>query len=172
MRIANRFRRLDRVGENKFLESRGGNSGDCSARKYAVGDVDIDFPGALSQQSNGGVAQGTPRIDDVTNQNAGLAGNVTNDIHDFQVTGAFAALINDSEWCVYAFCEGAGAKDASNVGGDHNDVVEFQPLLDVVDLGRSGIKIICGYIEEALDLAGVMIDRKSGRSLCDATEPR
>ena len=33
--------------------------------------------------------------------------------------------------------------------------------LDVADQGRSGMKIVCRYIEEALDLSGVKIDRKN-----------
>jgi hypothetical protein len=65
--------RLDRVGDHQFLQPRRGDAGDRAARQHAVGDIGGDILGALLQQRLGGVAQRAAGIDDVVDQDAGLA---------------------------------------------------------------------------------------------------
>ena len=81
----------------------------------------------------------SPEFDDIVDQDAGLAGNVADNIHNFRVACAFAALIDNGERRADAFCQGAGAHHAADIGGNHHDVMEFQPFLDVPDQDGRGV---------------------------------
>jgi hypothetical protein len=69
----------------------------------------VDFLGALVQQGIGGIAQSAARIDDIVDQDADLAGNIADDIHDFRLARPFAALIDNGERRADAFRQGSCA---------------------------------------------------------------
>jgi hypothetical protein len=62
-----------------------------------VGAISDHVLGTSFFQCGGGVAQGSGRIDDVVNQDAEAPANVADNIHDFRLAGALAALVDDRE---------------------------------------------------------------------------
>jgi hypothetical protein len=114
----------------------------------------------LRQQRVGGVAQRAAGIDDVVDEDAALAGHVADDVHDLGFAGALAALVDDGQRRVDALGERAGAHHAADVRRDDHDVVELEMLLDVAHHDRRAVEIVDRNVEEALNLAGVQIDRQ------------
>ncbi len=107
-----------------------------------------------------------PKIDDVVDEQAGLAGDIADDIHDFQFAGALAALVDDGERRIDAFGECPCAHDAADIGRDDHQIVERHSFLDVAHHHRRREEIIGRNIEEALDLAGVKIDSQHPIGSC------
>src|SRR5215208_6246035 len=77
-----RLGRLDRIGDDELVEARGGQTGDGAAGQHAVADIGIDRGRSLLEQGVGGVDQGAAGIDDVVHQNAGVALDLADHVHD------------------------------------------------------------------------------------------
>ena len=73
--------------------------------------------------------------------------------------GALAPLVDDGERRIDALAEPARARHAADVGRDHHQLVEVEALLDVAHHHRRGVEIVGRDVEEALDLAGVQVER-------------
>ena len=125
-----------------------------------MGDVGGDTGRALLEQRLGGVAQRAAGIDDVVEQDAGAAVDVADDVHHLGLAGALAALVDDGERGVDALGERAGAHHAADVGRDDHHVADVVALLDVAHHHRRGVEIVGRDVEEALDLAGVEVERQ------------
>ena len=124
----------------------------------AVGD---DVLGAAFLERRRRVAQGPRRIDDVVDEDAEAAGDVADDVHHFGFAGPFAALVDDRQRrVVEPLGQRPGADDPADVRRDDGDVPALEPGLDVRRHHRGGVEIVGRDVEEALDLAGVEIDRK------------
>ena len=123
-----------------------------------MGDVGADVAGAGLDQGFGGVHERAARIDDVVDEDAVVAGNVADDVHDFRHARLGAALVDDGEVDAKALGNVAGADHAADVGRDHHGVGDVVFLADVAsdDWGRA--QIVGRDIEEALDLRGVEIE--------------
>src|ERR1700678_3553611 len=119
-----------------------------------MGDIGVDLLGALGDQRVSGVHQGTAGINDIVDQDAGAPVDLADHIHDLGFAGPLAPLVDDGEGRVDAFGKTTGAHHAADIGGDHHDLVEVEPLLDVAHHDRGGIEIIGRNVEEALDLSG------------------
>ena len=88
-------------------------------------------------------------------------GDVADDVHHFRFARPLAPLVDDGERRVEALGERAGAHDAADVGRhDHHVLAAVVMGLDVAHHGRGGEQIVGRNVEEALDLAGVQIDRQ------------
>ena len=124
-----------------------------------MADVGVDRLGALGEQGIGGIHQRAAGVDDVVDQDAGVAGDFADYVHHFGFAGALAALVDDGEGRVDALGEAAGAHHAADVGRYHHHVFEFEFLFDVADHHRRRIEIVGRDIEEALDLAGMQVER-------------
>ena len=125
----------------------------------------------------GGVAQGTGRVDDVVKQDAGLALDVADDVHDLAHVGALAALVHDGKAHVDLGRERAGAGDGADVRRNDAELVMIEELL--VELGhiitgeqRVAEHVVHRDIEEALDLRGVEIHRQHAVSARAGDEVR
>lgn len=150
--------RLDGIRDHQFLQHRGGNAGACAAGEHAVGDVGGDAGSAVLEQRLGGVAERAAGIDDVVDQDAILAVDVTNDVHDLRFTGAIATLVDDRQQTVEPLGKRPGTHDAADVRRNDRDVLKVVVLLDVARQDRNRIEIVGRDIEEALDLAGMEIE--------------
>src|SRR5690606_27687616 len=117
-------------------------------RVHAIGN---DLARAALLQRVGGGAQGAGGVDDVVDQHAGLALDVTDDVHHRGDVGARAALVDDGELgIVQALGDGARAHHATDVRRHHDDVVGAVHAPDVGQQQRRGIDVVHRAIEEAL----------------------
>ena len=60
-----------------------------------MGDVGVDVPGAVGQQRVGRIHQRAAGIDDIVDQDAGVAGDLADHVHHLGFAGALAALVDD-----------------------------------------------------------------------------
>ena len=72
----------------------------------------------------------------------------------------FAALVDDGERRIDALGERAGAHHAADVRRHDDHLGELEALLDVAHDDRRGEQIVGRDVEEALDLAGMQIERQ------------
>ena len=86
--------------------------------------------------------------------------HVADDVHDLRLAGPLAALVDDGERRVDALGERPGAHDAADVGRDDHLVAVGEPLLDVAHHDGGAEEVVGRDVEEALDLAGVEIERQ------------
>ena len=120
-----------------------------------MGGAGVHFLGAAFHEEVGSGADGTGGVDHVVDEHGGLAGDVADDVHFSHLVGTVAALVDNGEAGIHLLGEGAGAFHAAGVRGDHDDVAgEGAELLQE---HRTGIQVIDGAVEEALDLAGMQV---------------
>ena len=124
-----------------------------------MGDVGVDVLRPLREERVGGVAQGAAGIDDVVDEDAGAPGDVADDVHHLGFAGALAALVDDGERGVDALGERARPHHAADVGRDHDPFAVAEPLLDVAHHHRRAEQVVGRDVEEALDLAGMEVER-------------
>src|SRR5439155_1233995 len=74
-----------------------------------------------------------------------------------------APLVDDGEVGVQAFGEGPRALDAARVGRDDGHVAPPDPPAEVLEQHGGGVDVVDRHVEEALDLAGVQVDRQHAR---------
>ena len=119
---------LDRVGDDELLQPRAADAGGGAAGQHAVADIGVDFLGAVGEQRVGGVHQRAAGIDDVVDQDAGIAGAIADHVHDLGFAGAFAALVDDGQRRVDALGKAARAHHAADIGRHHHDIGEVETL--------------------------------------------
>ena len=124
-------------------------------------DVSGDTGGTILQQCFGRIAERAAGIDDVVDEDTVLAGHVTDDVHDFGLARAITALVDDREQTVEALGERAGADNAADIRRDDHDIVGVILVLDVACEERHSIEVVGRNIEEALDLAGMQVERQN-----------
>ena len=122
-----------------------------------MGDVGRHVLRTLRQQCFGGVHQRAARVDDVVDQDAGLALHVADDVHHFRFTRTLAALVDDGERRIEALGQRARAYHAAHVRRDDNGAGHIEVVLDVTHHHGAGEEIVGRNVEEALDLPGVEI---------------
>ena len=80
-------------------------------------------------------------------------------VHHFGFARPLAPLVDDGERRVDPLGEPARAHHAADVRRNDHEVVELVVVLDVADHHRRGEQIVGRNVEEALDLAGVQVER-------------
>ena len=107
-------------------------------------------------------AEGARGIDHVVEQDAGLALDITDEVHDLGMVGLFAALIDDREAQTHLHGELTRARHAAHIGRDHDHVLvavaEAAQIVRRKD--RRAEEVVHGDIEEALDLRCVQVHRE------------
>ena len=88
------------------------------------------------------------------------ARDVADDVHHLGFAGALAALVDDGERRVEALGERARAHHAADVGRDDHHVLAMPRALMSRTIVGAANRLSVGNVEEALDLAGVQIDRQ------------
>ena len=88
-----------------------------------------------------------------------LPSHVADHVHHLRLAGPLAPLVADGDRHVDALGQAAGTHHAADVGRHHHQVGRSVALLDVAHHHRRGEQVVGRYVEEALDLAGVQIDR-------------
>ena len=128
--------------------------------KEAVGGERVDVVGAALLQLLGRRAQGAAGADHVVDDHAGAALHLTDDLHRLHPVpcALHPSLVHDGEIGVEHVGVALGDLHPAGVGA-HDDEVVGQVRLDVVDDHRHGGEVVDGSVEEALDLAGVQVDR-------------
>ena len=99
-------------------------------------------------------------VDHVVEQDAGLAGDVADDVEDLGDVGGRAALVDDRQRGVQPPGEMLGPADAAGVGRDDGDVFQAEAL-DIFDHDRNAVEIIHRDGEKALDLGRMKIHRQN-----------
>ena len=107
-------------------------------------------------------------VDHIVKQNAGLALDIADDVHDLGLIRLLAALIDDSHIAAELHREVAGAGGAADVGRyDHYIVIILAENVDVMLCKeRRAEKIVNRDIKEALDLSCVEIHGQDGVEIC------
>ena len=123
--------------------------------------VDFLRPADLGDRLRG-AHEGAGRIDDVVEQDALLAFDVADDVHDFGLVGLLTALVHDRHVHAQLHRESAGAGGAAHVGRDDHDFLVVLSVLFDVMLGEEvrAHEVVHGDVEEALDLGGVEVHRQ------------
>src|SRR4029079_6923750 len=125
----------------------------------AVADIGVDFLGLVFEQRVSGVDQRAAGIDDVIDQDTGVASDIANHIHHFGLAGALAPLVDDGKRSVDTLRQSTGPHHTADVRRHHHHVVELEAFADVAKHHWTCIKVVGRNIEEALNLAGVQIER-------------
>ncbi len=131
------------------------------ARKHPMGDIGRDALRPGVEQRLCGVAQGSARIDDVVDQDAGATLHVADDVHHLALARTLAALVDDRQrGIVEPLGQRAGAHHAADVGRDDHHVAVTVTRLDIGRHHRLGVEVVGRDIEEALDLPRMQVDRE------------
>ena len=101
-------------------------------------------------------------IDHVVKQDAGLALDIADDVHDLGLICSLAALVDDSHVAAELEGEVAGSCSAADIGGnDHDILVALAVDIKIVLCKkRCAEKIVDRNVEEALDLGSVQVHRE------------
>src|SRR5690625_500569 len=144
------------VGDDQLVQLRSVDVVDRLARQHRMHAVGLDPARALALERGRGGAQGAGGVDDVVDQHAVLALDITDDVHHRGHVGLGPALVDDGQvGVVQALGDGARAHHAADVGADHDQVVHRMPAPDVGQQHRRGIHVVDGNVEKALDLVGM-----------------
>ena len=100
-------------------------------------------------------------VDDVVDDHGALALHVTDDVHDLGDVRRRAALVDDREARAEALGERARALDAAGIRRHDDGRSPPKPeRAQLLDEDRHRVQVIERDVEEALDLAGVQVDRE------------
>ena len=121
----------DGVQQEQLLDAAFVDAVEGGAGEHAVGRAGVDLLGAADLLDGPGrTAEGAGRVHDVVQQDAGLAGDVADDVHDLGLVGALTALVHDGHVDAELHGEGTGAGGAAHIGGDDHDLlVAFAELI-------------------------------------------
>ena len=149
-------------GDHQALHHRGRDALHRGAREHAVGDVGVDRVRAVVLQELGGFAQRAGGVADVVHDDAGAALDLADDGHLVDLAGAGAALVHDGEAEVQALGQFPRPAHAAHVGRDDQQVRQIpEVVLDVHGEDRGRVEVVHRDVEEALDLAGVQVERQN-----------
>ena len=118
-RAAHRFGRLDRIGDDQFLELRRGDARDRAARQHAVGDVGVDLVAPCSSSASAAFTSVPPESTMSSTRMQVWPCDLADHVHHFGFAGALAPLVDDGERRVDALGEAARAHHAADVGRHH-----------------------------------------------------
>ena len=102
-------------------------------------------------------AEGARRIDDIVDDDSGLALDITNEVHDFSTARLRTAFLDDGDRRLQMIREDARARDTTEIRRDDNDILELLGT-EIVGNGRRSSQMIHRDIKEALNLACVQVD--------------
>ena len=153
------FGEPDGIEHHELGDGRGSEAFDGGARKDGVRAGRVNFRCALIDERLGALDDGARGIDHVVDEEALLAFDVADDVHDFHDVRLGAALIDDRHRAVEALCDLARTVNGADVGRD-DDEVFVHLVFEVAVKERAAQKVIDGDIEEALDLRGVKVHRE------------
>src|SRR5699024_12099215 len=107
----------------------------------------------------GSLAQGAGGIDDVVDQNAALALDVADDVHDLGFVGPRPALVDDGQFrIVESLGQGACTHHAADIERNHEQIV-YLLAPDIAQQYRRGVDVVDQNIENTLDLVGMQLNR-------------
>ena len=130
------------------------------AGEHAVRSTGMDAVGAAHFHNGlGCVAQRTGGIHHIVKQDAILAANIADDVHNLAGVGLLTALIYDGQLHVQLLCECTSTGHRTNVGRNDNHVLASVTKLLGIVIHKDGVacQIIHGDIKEALDLCSMQI---------------
>ena len=107
----------------------------------------------------GGRAQRAGGVDHVVDDDGVASLDVADDVHDLADVGRRPALVDDRQAGAEALRVGARALDAAGVGRDDDRLLREALRRSSIRTGMR-VQMIDRDVEEALDLAGVQVDRQ------------
>ena len=153
----------DRVEQRQLLDVAVGDALERRAGQDAVAGAGIDVLRAANLDDRlSCVAEGTGGIDHVVEEDAVLALDFADDVHDLALVGLLAALVDDSQTHVQLLGKRACAGHGADVGGDDNHLLgALAELLGIV-VDEDGVaeQVVHRDIKEALNLRRVQIHRQ------------
>ena len=123
-----------------------------------MGDIGRNLRRAAVHQGLGGVAEGAAAVDDVVEQHAAAALDVTDDVGHLALAGAGAALVDNGQFGVQAAGHGQGADHPAHIRRHDHQLVRLG-IVGLHVVGQQGRRqqVVGGDVEEALNLARVQV---------------
>ena len=161
--VAGALERRDGVEQGQLLDAAVGDALIGRAGQNAVRCAGVDLGRAADLGDRlGCVAQRAGRIDHIVEQQAALALDVADDVHDLALVGLFAALVYDGKPHAHLVGEGTAAGHGADVRRDDDHILMIGELIHIIlDEDRISEQIVHGNVKEALDLGGVQIHRQN-----------
>ena len=119
-------------------------------------DVGHDGTSAAFFERACSIAERAGRVNNIVRDDAGAAGNITDDVHDFCNIGARTTLVDDSKIGLNGFGHGASADNAAHIRRNYDRILKVTRG-EIREKHRRGIDVIDGDVEEALNLVGVEV---------------
>ncbi len=131
------------------------------AGQHAVRRRDDDVLRAVVEEQFGRLGDRAAGVDHVVDEDAGLAGDLADDLADLDLVGdvRVAALVDDRQAAAEAVGPALGDAHPAGVRRDDDEVAVAPLRLDVVGEQRQREQVVDRAVEEALDLRGVQVDR-------------
>src|SRR6185437_12490704 len=143
------------VGDHQLVELGAFDIADRRTRQHRVHTVRHHLAGAALLQCRGSRVQGAGGVDDDVDHHAGLAFDVTDDVHHGGHVGTRPTLVDDRQvGVVQPFGDRPRAHHATHVGTDHDQVFHAVAAPDVGQQHWRGIHVVDRDVEETLDLVG------------------
>src|SRR5262249_22047186 len=108
-----------------------GDARDGATRQHAMGNIGVDVGCSVLQQGIGRVDEGATRVDDVVHQDAGVTGDISDDVNNFRFAGTLAPFVDDGKWCIDAGRKLACAHHAANIWRHHHEPAEIEAFTHV-----------------------------------------
>src|SRR6266446_3169087 len=153
----------DGVGDDELVDARLGEARDGVAGEHRVGRAGEHERRSRAPHRLGRGRERARRVDHVVDDDRHPAVHLADDLHLGDLVRARAPLVDDGEVGVQAFGEGPRTLDAARVGRDDGHVAPPDPPAEVLEQHGGGVDVVDRHVEEALDLAGVQVDRQHAR---------
>ena len=148
---------LGNIGLSNAAQSRIGQDG--------VSTASINLVCTKFLQRTRTLGEGACSINHIINQNAVLALNITNQVHNLGNTGLRTALINNSHRRIQNLGKATSTAYTAQIRGNNNHVLQIL-LLNIFSQQRAAGHMVKGDIEEALNLCCVQVDGNHAGNTC------
>ena len=148
---------------------------DGRAGKHAVGRAGEHFLRAADLDDGlGSAAQAAGRVDHVIEQQAGLALDVADDVHDLGAVGLLAALVHDGQAQTHLHGERARTRNAADIRRDDDQILAAVAEAAQIVAGeqRRAVEVVDRDVKEALDLRCVQVHGQHTVSTGDGQQVR
>ena len=122
----------------------------------------------------GRAAQAAGRVDHVIEQQAGLALDVADDVHDLGAVGLLAALVHDGQAQTHLHGERARTRNAADIRRDDDQILAAVAEAAQIVAGeqRRAVEVVDRDVKEALDLRCVQVHGQHTVSTGDGQQVR
>src|SRR5258708_11353112 len=159
------------IGGHDFLDLRLRDAIDGRAGEHGVGTRGICLRGAFANQGFGGFYQRASSVDDVVHDQGAAAADIADQVHHLADVDIDAALVHDGEGRIEALGEETSAFHAASVRRNDGQIWQIQ-VPEMLDENRGAVQMVDRYVEIALNLRSVQIQRERAAGACGFEQVR